>query len=132
MATNSIKKNGHVKILLVDDEEGFVAVLAKRMARRRFDVTTAHSGAEAIRTLRDNDFDIAILDFKMEGLNGIEVLKVFKMMIPMLPVIILTGHGCRAAASDGQKYGAAEYITKPYDFEELIKKIHDILERPEK
>lgn len=129
MATSSLKKDTHTKVLLVDDEEGFLDVLAKRMSRRRFDVTTAHSGAEAIQLLRSSDFDIAILDFKMEGLDGIEVLKVFKMMVPLLPVIILTGHGCGTAAAEGQKHGAAAYIPKPYDFEELLKKIHDILKR---
>jgi two-component system, response regulator RegA len=112
-----------IRILLVDDEEGFVTILAKRMSRRNFDVTTAGNGAEAIKILRHQDFDIALLDYKMEGLDGVEVLKIFKMMAPELPVIILTGHGDEAAAADGQKYGAADYIRKPHDFEELVQKI---------
>ena len=58
--------------------KGFVQVLAKRMAKRNFHVITAYNGAEAIQILRGNDFDIAIIDLKMEGVDGIEVLKVFK------------------------------------------------------
>jgi two-component system, response regulator RegA len=116
-------KEKKIRILLVDDEEGFVTILAKRMSRRNFDVTTAGSGSEAIRILRHQDFDIALLDYKMEGLDGVEVLKIFKMMAPELPVIILTGHGGEEAAADGQKYGAADYIRKPHDFEELVQKI---------
>jgi two-component system, response regulator RegA len=123
MSTGNGDKASKIRILLVDDEEGFVTILAKRMTRRNFRVTVSGSGAEAIRILRRQDFDIVLLDYKMEGMDGIEVLKVFKMMVPELPVIILTGHGCQEAAADGQKYGAADYIRKPYDFEELIHKI---------
>jgi DNA-binding response OmpR family regulator len=127
MGNDNTGKN--IRILLVDDEEGFVTILAKRMSRRNFDVTTAGNGADAIKILRHQDFDIALLDYKMEGLDGVEVLKIFKMMAPELPVIILTGHGDQAAAADGQKYGAADYIRKPHDFEELIKKIHLTLKK---
>lgn len=129
MTTKSESRKGSIRILLVDDEEGFVQVLAKRMAKRKFHVMTAYNGAEAIQILRGNDFDIAIIDFKMEGLDGIEVLKVFKVMAPNLPVIILTGHGCETAAAEGQKYGAADYISKPYAFEDLIQKIYLTLGR---
>jgi two-component system, response regulator RegA len=122
-------KEQKIRILLVDDEEGFVTILAKRMSRRNFDVTTAGSGPEAIKILRHQDFDIALLDYKMEGLDGVEVLKIFKMMAPELPVIILTGHGGQEAAAEGQKYGAADYIRKPHDFEELIQKINLTLKK---
>ena len=107
MTAKSKNRKDPVRILLVDDEEGFVQVLAKRMAKRNFHVMTAYNGAEAIQILRGNDFDIAIIDFKMEELDGIEVLKVFKMMTPNLPVIILTGHGCETAAAEADTPAAA-------------------------
>jgi DNA-binding response OmpR family regulator len=129
MTVGNGDKEKKIRILLVDDEEGFVTILAKRMSRRNFDVTTAGSGVEAIKILRRQDFDIALLDYKMEGLDGVEVLKVFKMMAPELPVIILTGHGGQEAAADGQKYGAADYIRKPHNFEELVGKIKQVIER---
>jgi len=114
-----------IKLLLVDDERGFVDVIAKRMSKRNIDVTKAYSGTEALKALRKTDFDIAVLDLKMEDMDGIEILKLFKKIVPDLPVIMLTGHGSEAAARDGIKFGAFDYLTKPCDFEELIVKIKE-------
>lgn len=121
----------HVKVLLVDDEQGFTEVLGKRMKRRGLDVVSAASGSEAIRTLRESDFDVAVLDLKMEDMDGIEVLQVFRKMVPDMPVIMLTGHGSETAARDGIRYGAVDYLLKPCDLEELICKIRKaVLGRP--
>jgi DNA-binding response OmpR family regulator len=103
-----------IKLLLVDDEEGYVSILAKRLGRRNFAVKTALSGIEAIRMLRNESFDLAVLDLKMEDMDGIEVLKVFKVMEPEMPVIILTGHGSETAAREGMELGAFDYLVKPY------------------
>ena len=81
------------RLLLVDDEIGYLDVLAKRLTHRGFKVTTASSGAEAIRALRKWEFDLAVVDLKMEDMDGIEVLKVLKKMDPVLQVIILTSPG---------------------------------------
>ena len=112
-----------VSLLLVDDEVGFVEVLSKRITRRGMTVTAASSGAEAIQTLRRRDFDVAVLDLKMEDMDGIEVLKIFKKMAPAMPVIMLTGHGSESSARDGIQFGAYDYLTKPYELEDLIQKI---------
>ncbi|MGO8945580.1 MAG: response regulator [Syntrophobacteraceae bacterium] len=111
------------KILLVDDEEGYVSVLAKRLSKRNFQVKTALSGSEAIRILRNESFDLAVLDLKMEDMDGIEVLKVFKATEPQMPVIILTGHGSETAAREGMEYGAFDYLVKPCDLSELVARI---------
>ena len=115
--------SARIRLLLVDDEEGYVKVLSKRMARRNMEVMTALSGAEGIQRLHKQDFDVAILDLKMEDMDGIEVLRVFKKMVPDLPVIMLTGHGTETAAREGLEMGAFDYLTKPCDLEELVKKI---------
>ena len=115
--------SARIRLLLVDDEEGYVKVLSKRLARRNMEVMTALSGAEGIQRLRKQDFDVAILDLKMEDMDGIEVLRVFKKMVPDLPVIMLTGHGTEKAAREGLDLGAFDYLTKPCDLEELVKKI---------
>ena len=112
-----------IRLLLVDDEEGFVNVLAKRIRRRNIDVTKAFSGSEAIHALRLHAFDVAVLDLKMEDLDGLEVLKIFKMMDPQLAVIMLTGHGSAEAARQGIDLGAFDYLTKPCELEELLEKI---------
>jgi DNA-binding response OmpR family regulator len=117
------KMTGPIKLLLVDDEVGFANVIAKRMSKRNIDVTKAFSGTEALQALKKADFDVAVLDLKMEDMDGIEVLKIFKKMDPDLPVIMLTGHGSEEAAREGIQFGAFDYLMKPCDFEELVKKI---------
>ena len=109
-----------IKLLIVDDEPGYVSVLAKRMARRNIVAVTAPNGNEAIQTLRGIHFDCAVLDLKMEDMDGIEVLKIFKKMDPAMPVIMLTGHGSETAAREGIKFGAFDYLAKPCDLNDLI------------
>ena len=114
-----------VRVLLIDDEEAYVDVLQKRMTRRNIDITTALSGSEAIQTLRKRDFDVALLDLKMEDMDGIEVLKIMKKLAPEIKVIMVTGHGSEQAARDGITLGAFDYLTKPCDLNELLAKIHE-------
>jgi DNA-binding response OmpR family regulator len=115
------------RLLLVDDEVGYLEVLSKRLIHRGFDVTTASSGEEAIRALRNWDFDLAVVDLKMEDMDGIEVLKVLKRMDPALHVIILTGHGSERAARDGLAHGAFDYLIKPIGLDPLIARIRAAL-----
>lgn len=120
-----------IRLLLVDDEVGFVDVLQKRMRKRGLDVTTATSGAEAIQTLRGRDFDVAVLDLKLMDMNGIEVLEIFKKMVPDMPVIMLTGHGSEQAARDGMAKGAFDYLLKPCELDTLLAKIREAAESVE-
>lgn len=120
MSDNGMGQNNPIKLLLVDDEHGYVSVLAKRMAKRNIVAVTATNGNEAIQTLRGIHFDCAVLDLKMEDMDGIEVLKIFKKMDPTMPVVMLTGHGSETAAREGIKFGAFDYLTKPCDLDNLI------------
>jgi DNA-binding NtrC family response regulator len=112
-----------VRLLLVDDEIGYLEVLSKRLTRRGYKVTTASSGTEAIRALRQWEFDLAVVDLKMEDMDGIEVLKVFKKMDPSLRVIMLTGHGSERAAREGISQGAFDYLIKPVGLTRLVETI---------
>jgi len=112
-----------IRLLLIDDEKDFVNILSKRIQRRNIDVTKAFSGAQAIQALRGREFDVAVLDLKMEDMDGIEVLKMLKIMDSKLAVIMLTGHGSAEAAEQGIKLGAFDYLTKPCELEELLEKI---------
>jgi len=114
-----------IRLLIVDDEVGFVNILAKRLSRRNMEVTSAYTGTEAIQILRKQDFDVAVLDLKMEEMDGIEVLKIFKKMDPKMVVIMLTGHGSEKAAREGIEFGAFDYLTKPCELEELLAKIRE-------
>jgi DNA-binding response OmpR family regulator len=116
-----------VRLLLVDDEVGYLEVLSKRLRRRGFEVTAARSGAEAIRALRDRDFEVAVVDLKMEDIDGIELLKILRQMLPGLKVIMLTGHGSERAAREGLSQGAFDYLMKPVDLELLVARINAAL-----
>ena len=118
-----------LNLLLVDDEEGFVNVIANRMSKRGIDTTKALNGTDAIQALRKQDFDVAVLDLKMEDMDGIEVLKVFKKMVPEMPVIMLTGHGSERAAREGIEQGAFDYLSKPCELHELVLKIREAVSK---
>jgi DNA-binding NtrC family response regulator len=121
-----------IRVLLVDDEVGYLEVLSKRLIRRGFNVTTATSGSEAIRALRNWDFDVAVVDLKMEDMDGIEVLKVFKHMEPAVQVIILTGHGSERAAREGIEEGAFDYLIKPIELDTLVSRLRAAMEAPDR
>lgn len=129
MALNKNPTRDTIKLLLIDDEEGYANVLSNRLRRRNIDVTKAYSGSDGIQTLRKQDFDVALLDLKMEDMDGIEVLKVFKKMLPKMEVIMLTGHGSEKAAKEGIQLGAFDYLMKPCELEDLMTKIKDAYEQ---
>jgi DNA-binding NtrC family response regulator len=120
-----------IKLLIVDDEVGYVNVLSNRLRKRNVDVTKSFSGTEAIQVLRRHDFDVAVLDLKMEDMDGIEVLKIFKKMDPEMAVIMLTGHGSEMAAKEGIEYGAFDYLLKPCELEGLLAKIKEACQKKE-
>jgi DNA-binding NtrC family response regulator len=122
---NTKREKSPIRVLLVDDEKGYLNVLSNRLSRRSIDATKVFSGTQAIQRLRKTDFDVMVLDLKMEDMDGIEVLKVVKRMVPELPVIILTGHGSQTAAKEGLSLGAFDYLTKPCELVELMDKIHE-------
>ena len=125
MSANETEKSDHIKLLLVDDEVAYVNILAKRLTKRHFEVTATYSGIQGIQAARKEDFDVAVLDLKMEDADGIEVLKLFKKMAPKMEVIMLTGHGSEQAAREGVQFGAFDYLTKPCDLEDLVVKIKE-------
>lgn len=125
MTSEKDSRSTPIRLLLIDDEVGYVNVLSNRLTKRSFQVGKANSGAEAFQILRQNDFDVAVLDLKMEDMDGIEILKILKKMAPELVVIMLTGHGSAEAAHEGIKQGAYDYLTKPCELDELIEKIRE-------
>jgi DNA-binding NtrC family response regulator len=110
----------HIKLLIVDDEEEFLESIAKRLEMRDFDVRTASRGAEAIEIAREEKFDLALLDLKMPGMDGKQVLEALKSEHKYIEVIILTGHGSVDSAIDCTKLGAFGYLPKPYELEKLL------------
>jgi DNA-binding NtrC family response regulator len=116
-----------INLLLVDDEEGFVSVLSKRLKKRNIVVTPALSGSIAIEKFRAERFDVVLLDLKMEFMDGIEVLKALKEMDPSVPVVMITGHGSTEEARRCLDHGAVDCLPKPYDFDRVVETIRGVL-----
>jgi len=111
-----------IKILMVDDEEQFRATTRKILNRRGFDTQVAATGQEALAKLREKP-DAVILDVKMPGMDGHEVLRAIRETEPDLPVIMLTGHGALPSAREALAHGAYDYLAKPCDIDLLANKI---------
>ncbi len=116
-------------ILLVDDEEDFVEMLDLRLKEIGENVVTAYNGSECLNVLADQDIDVVILDVKMPGMDGIEVLQTIKKQHPLIEVIMLTGHGTIEIAIQGMKLGAFDFLLKPADFDELTEKLNQARQR---
>jgi DNA-binding NtrC family response regulator len=114
-----------IKLLIVDDETRFLQAIATRLSKRGFDVRTAPNGAVALELAREERFDIALLDLKMPGMDGGELLRALKQEHEFLEAIILTGHGSLESAVELTKLGAFSYLPKPYELDKLIETLKD-------
>ena len=117
-----------IKLLIADDEVDFLKSIAKRLELRGFDVTTAVNGNEAVEAASKDKFDLALLDLKMPGLDGRQVLRVLKSEHKYIEVVILTGHGSLESAVECTKMGAFGYLPKPYELEKLLDILRDAYE----
>ena len=116
-------------LLLVDDEERFLATTKALLERKGVATLTAGNGVEAIKVLEGNRVDVVVLDVKMPGPDGVEVLRKIKQRFPLVEVIMLTGHATVESAVDGLKMGAFDYVTKPCDVADLLAKANDAYAR---
>ncbi|WP_457551742.1 response regulator [Desulfobacula sp.] len=113
-----------MRLLFVDDEQTFLKYLAKRLVLDGFTVKTTFSGEEGVEAAAKEDFDVAVVDLQMPGIDGIEVQKRLKDLQPMLPCIVLTGHGSVENALESGKYNAFKFLSKPVDMDTLIETIN--------
>jgi DNA-binding NtrC family response regulator len=109
-----------IKLLIADDEVKFLESIAKRLELRDFEVTKATNGPEAVEAARTGRFDLALLDLKMPGMDGKQVLEILKQEHKFIEVIILTGHGSVDSAVECTKLGAFSYLPKPYELDKLL------------
>jgi DNA-binding NtrC family response regulator len=114
-----------IQMLLVDDEDDFRTTLANRLKLRKIDVTDAASGDEAIELVKQKSFDVAVIDVKMPGIDGIETLKQVKKIQPAMEIVMLTGHASIESGMEAMKLGAYDYVMKPCDIDELLTKAGD-------
>jgi two-component system OmpR family response regulator len=109
-----------LKVLLVDDEQEFLEPMAVRLARRHIACRTAQSGEEALRHLRNEHFDCAVVDVRMPVMDGLELLRRIRKSFADVPVVLLTGHASVELGIQGMELGAFEYLMKPVDLDELL------------
>ena len=112
-----------IKVLLVDDEEEFVQTLAERIEMREIGSDVALNGEEALKKVDANAPDVMVLDLKMPGIDGMEVLRQTRKAYPNVQIIMLTGHGSKKDEKEARRLGAFEYLQKPVPIDVLVKKI---------
>ena len=113
------------RVLLVDDERDFLEVLTRRLGKREVNVVGVSSGEEALQYLQAKPIDVAVLDVKMPGMDGLTALREIKKLNPLIEVIMLTGHASLEVALEGMRSGAFDYLMKPAEIDELLYKIQD-------
>ena len=117
------------KILVVDDDQAILKVLKMRLEVAGHMAAGAVTVKDALKLCVAEAFDMAILDYKLNGENGVELMEKILKLNPEMPVIILTAFGTVQAAVDAMKKGAYSYLTKPFDDDELILQVNSCLEK---
>jgi len=120
-----MQKDKPIRVLIVDDEERFRVTVEATLKHRGFDVKTVANGLEAVEEMKKGDVDVVVLDFKMPGMNGNEVLREIKHIKPDVRVIMLTGHGTLDSALESWVDGIFTYLAKPCSINLLAERIRD-------
>jgi DNA-binding NtrC family response regulator len=118
-----------LKVLIAEDEDITLKHLINTLEKEGHDVVGTKNGREAMEELSRDHFDVLITDIKMPGMNGIELLGKVRERDPEIEVLVITGFGSIGSAVEAMKKGAYEYITKPFDLDELIVKVRNIREK---
>ena len=116
-----------LRLLFVDDEEELVSAVVERLELRGIDGVGATSGDEALHCLHESSFDVVVLDIKMPGIGGLEVLRTINRRHPDVKVILMTGHGSAKDNEIGRRLGAVAYLEKPVDLEDLVSTVDQAL-----
>ena len=117
-----------VRVMLIDDEVEFLNSMKRILERRNMEVITAECGELGLKLLKECLIDVVVLDVKMPGMDGLEVLRLIRRDYPSIQVIMLTGHPSLDAAMEAIKLGAHEYLKKPPDIQVLAATIRSLYE----
>jgi len=124
--------NQDTTILLVEDEENLHEALKLNLELEGYQVVSAMDGMQAIKTLQNQYFDLMILDVMLPEMDGIEVLESIRIQNNELPVLILSAKNSSADRILGLKKGADDYLTKPFNLEELLLRVQKLIEKNKK
>ena len=111
-------------ILLVDDEEYFRSRLAKAFVNRGFTVYQASNVDEALEQIRQNSPAMAVVDLRMPGKSGLDLIREARQLVPEIRIVVLTGYGSIATATEAIKLGALYYLPKPADVDDILNAFH--------
>jgi DNA-binding NtrC family response regulator len=114
-------------VLIVDDDQALANVLTTTLNAEGYEALSAYDGEQAIGVLCKRKFDLVLLDIKMPKVDGIEVLKFVQKNMPSVKVMMLTGFGDLKLAMQSKQYGAVDFLTKPYDHDEVLSKIEKFI-----
>ena len=118
-----------LKVLVIDDEADFCELVVKRLIAGKMNAEGIQDGAKALELLKHKDFDVVVLDVKIPGIGGIEILRWVKANRPGIEVIMLTGDQSVEAGIKGMQLGAFDYVIKPVPMNELLDKIRQAYEK---
>jgi len=118
-----------VQVLVVDDEQDFLDSIVKRLELRGIEVDGVGTGAAALELLTSKQVDVVVLDIKMPGMDGIEVLRQIRVSHPGVEVIVLTGHASQEFRELGRELEAFDYLIKPVRLDTLLERIQAACQR---
>ena len=119
--------DSHERILVVDDEEHVRVLFSRILQKEGYEVDCASSGIEAIEKLAQNSFDLVLTDLKMDGIDGLDLVKKGKMVNQALPFILISGYGTAQTAASAAKEGAELFLMKPIDMTDLTLAVRKVL-----
>ena len=114
-----------LRVLIVDDEEELLSTLLERLEIRGVETVGVMTGQDALNEVEQTEFDVVVLDVKLKGEDGVDVMKRIQGIRPELPVILLTGHLSQDTNREGREAGAFDYLLKPTDLDVLIAKMQE-------
>ncbi len=116
------------RALLVDDEEELVSTLVERLEYRGYRADYTTNGRDALEMLRKTAYDVVVVDLKLPGMSGEELLNTIQVAYPHLPVLMVTGHGSGSHKEEPKPAGAFGLLLKPVDISELVDKMTEAIE----
>lgn len=125
----NVNMPGQPRVLIVDDEASVGVLLKKVLTNNSFEATIAESGRDALELLGVQDFEVALLDIGLPDMSGIELLQRVSREYPDTSFLMATGLADVHAAVESMKLGASDYLTKPFDLEDMLSRVEKALER---
>jgi DNA-binding NtrC family response regulator len=124
-----VKRESPERILVVDDEENVLVLFKRILAKEGYEVECASSGFEALEKLEDDTFDLVLTDLKMNGMDGMDLVRKSKALKPAVPFVMITAYGTIQAAMTAGKEGVENFLVKPVDIEELKSAVKKALQK---